>query len=178
MRAAHQTSDAKLESTFPSIVMTAAEARADIKTMSHVTFLAGATDDSVVPEMSGVDPAHPDDPRGALSYFVARAMEGQLKSGPVSRVELFKFLAQNVSEKTAQRQIIEAQPQRRGDIRYPAAPFSSLLATTTIALLRDIAPVRLAIVDGPPDAFASIEKHSTTLQLRARWPWRSRAYLA
>jgi hypothetical protein len=169
VRAAHQTPDAKLESTFPSIAMTAAEARADIKTMSHVTFLAGATDDSVVPEMPGVDPAHPNDPRGALSYFLARAMEGQLKSGPVSRVELFKFLAQNVSEKTAQRQIIEAQPQRRGD--------NSVSGRTVFVVAGDVAdnpaspraptPVRLAIVDGPSDAFASIEKRSTTLQLVA-----------
>ena len=115
VRSARQPDDAKLDSTFPSIAMTEAEARAQVKTMSHVTFLAGATDNSVVPEMPGVDPAHPNAPRGALSFFVARAMEGKLKSGPVSRLDLFKFLAQNVSEKTAQRQIIDAQPQRRGD---------------------------------------------------------------
>ena len=115
VRAAHPPADAKLDGAFPSIAMTEAEARAEVNTMSHVTFLAGATDDSVVPEMPGVDPARPDVTRGALSYFFARAIEGQLKSGAVSRVELFKFLAQNVSEKTAERQIIEAEPQRRGD---------------------------------------------------------------
>ena len=168
VRAAHQTPDAKLESTFPSIAMTAAEARADIKTMSHVTFLAGATDDSVVPEMPGVDPAHPDAPRGALSYFVARAIEGQLKSGPVSRVELFKFLAQNVSEKTAQRQIIDAQPQRRGDSAVSGRTVFVVAGNDdNAATHHDIAPVRLAIVDGPPDAFASIEKRATPLELVA-----------
>jgi hypothetical protein len=168
VRAAHQPSDAKLESTFPSITMTAAEARADIKTMSHVTFLAGATDDSVVPEMSGIDPARPDASRGALSYFLARAMEGQLKSGSVSRLDLFKFLAQNVSEKTAERQVIEVQPQRRGDPSVSGrAVFVIADNDDSTATHRDIAPVRLAIVGGPQEAFASIETRATPLELVA-----------
>jgi hypothetical protein len=168
VRAAHQPSDAKLESTFPSITMTAAEARADIKTMSHVTFLAGATDDSVVPEMAGIDPARPDASRGALSYFLARAMEGQLKSGSVSRLELFKFLAQNVSEKTAERQVIEVQPQRRGDPSVSGrAVFVIADNDDNPAAHRDIAPVRLAIVDGPQEAFASVATRATPLELVA-----------
>ena len=95
-----------------AIPVTSAEARAEVKTMSHVTFLAGATAQSVVPEMPSIDPNNPSAPRGALSFFLARALEGRVKvSGGVARSDLFPFLTQAVTEATANRQAIQVLPQ-------------------------------------------------------------------
>jgi Caspase domain len=68
--------DDAVHDSFVSISMSQREARADVKELSHVTFFAGATDTSVVPEMPGIDPANRQAIRGALSYFLARAIEG------------------------------------------------------------------------------------------------------
>ena len=95
-----------------AIPMTAAEARANVRTMSHVTFLAGAMSESVVPEMPSIDPNNPSAPRGALSFFLARALEGRVKTtGGVARSDLFPFLKQAVTEATADRQAIQVLPQ-------------------------------------------------------------------
>jgi hypothetical protein len=77
--------------------MSQREARADVKELSHVTFFAGATDTSVVPEMPGIDPANRQAVRGALSYFVARAIEGLGPNGNVTREQLFKFVTARAS---------------------------------------------------------------------------------
>ena len=187
-RRVKRPASADVETRFPAIDMTSAEARAEVKAMTHVTFLAGATDDSVVPEMPNIDPKNPSVPRGALSFYVARAVEGQLKGGPVSRLDLFKYLKQNVSEATAKRQVIEVQPQAKGDpsisgrevfaVETGAAPTPTPTvastptptptpAPTDAAATPGPAPVRLAIVDGPANAFDTIVKRVTPLQLVA-----------
>jgi hypothetical protein len=55
---------------FAGIPMTAKEARADVTLMPHVTFLAGATSRSVVPETDGLAASGP---RGALLFLRPRA---------------------------------------------------------------------------------------------------------
>lgn len=157
---------------FVGIPMTEKEARADIAAMTHVTFLGGATSNSVVPEMPGLDPAVP---RGALSYFVARALEGGATgNGVVTRKSLFKFVAQNVSQATNLRQFVDVQP-RSAD---PGIIEKSVLAFRAGAIASEATPVpspaepgndeasdpvRLAIVDGAPNAWATIDKGSAPL---------------
>jgi Caspase domain len=94
---------------FAGIPMTDKEARANVALMSHVTFLAGATNKSVVPETPGLAPSGP---RGALSYFFARALGGKSASdGVTTRRALFDYLKQNVREATQDRQLIQVEPQ-------------------------------------------------------------------
>ena len=63
---------------FAGIPMTDKEARANVELMSHVTFLAGATSRSVVPETDGLAASGP---RGALSYYLARALRRKIGQG-------------------------------------------------------------------------------------------------
>ena len=99
--------DAAEREKFTGIPMTDKEARADVALMPHVTFLSGATSNSVVPEMSGL-PKDPSHPRGALSYYVARALEG---GGVVTRKSLFQNVLQNVRQSTNGRQAVDIVPR-------------------------------------------------------------------
>jgi hypothetical protein len=94
---------------FAGIPMTDKEARADVELMSHVTFLAGATSRSVVPETPGLADSGP---RGALSYFFARALGGKsAKDGVTTRQALYEYLKHNVRGATQDRQLIQVEPQ-------------------------------------------------------------------
>jgi Caspase domain len=94
---------------FVGIPMTAKEARANVELMSHVTFLAGATDKSVVPETPGLATSGP---RGALSFFFARALGGKsARDGVMTRRALFDYLKPNVRGATEGRQLIQVEPQ-------------------------------------------------------------------
>jgi hypothetical protein len=94
---------------FTGIPMTDKEARADVELMSHVTFLAGATSRSVVPETPGLAASGP---RGALSYFFARALGGKsAKDRVITRQSLYEYLKHNVRGATQDRQLIQVEPQ-------------------------------------------------------------------
>ncbi len=93
---------------FVPIPMVGSEARAVVRAMTHVTFLAGATKDTVAPEIPNVDPRGP---RGALSYFIARAIEGRMPAREVTREALIKYILQNVSQSSEGRQLIDFEPR-------------------------------------------------------------------
>jgi hypothetical protein len=153
--------------SFVGIPMSQKEARADVEAMPHVTFLAGADKDSVVPEMTGFDAQDPTAARGALSYFVARAIEGVASDGgDVTRETLFKFLPQQVTQATNQRQRVDLEPRsddpavlRKVVLRFagggpavtpePAPPRPPALQAD---------PVRVAVVNGSASSFATVEK--------------------
>ena len=132
--------DAAEREKFTGIPMTDKEARADVALMPHVTFLSGATSNSVVPEMSGL-PKDPSHPRGALSYYVARALEGGASvDGVVTRKSLFQYVLQNVRQATNGRQAVDivprsADPEVLGKQIFvfgePAAPTSGATSVPT-----------------------------------------------
>ncbi|MBO0753684.1 MAG: caspase family protein, partial [Bradyrhizobiaceae bacterium] len=176
--------DDRVHDSFVPIPMKEAEAGADANEMRHLTFFAGATDTSTVPEMSGVDRNNPTQVRGALSYFIARVIDGRLsqdnkggtspgRKGPVTRGQLFKFLSPVVREATDARQIIDYGPRTENDSAQQQAIFiisddAQPPATSSTAEAPQAAKapeatvsadaVRVAIRNGGKENFAKIEK--------------------
>jgi Caspase domain/Domain of unknown function (DUF4384) len=169
---------------FVGIPMTNKEARANVSLMSHVTFLAGATSKSVVPETGSLETRGP---RGALSYYVARALgEGLAKDRVITREALYDYLKPNVRHATQDRQLIQVEPQSPDPSVYgkpvmtlagaassaaapvvgppppaPAAPPSpSVNPPSAPADVRTDA-VRVAVIDGEDKAWETIEKGNT-----------------
>ena len=166
---------------FVGIPMTAKEARASVDTMPHVTFLAGATSKSVVPETDGLEPAGP---RGALSYFFARALgEGLARDGVITRQALYGYLKPNVRHATQDRQLIQVEPQSpdpsvsgkpvlaigaaavapaaviaSGAPKDPAPPAAAAADPPSAPADAQPGAVRVALVDGPDVAWATIER--------------------
>jgi hypothetical protein len=158
--------DDKVHDSFVPIPMTEKEAGADPNAMKHLTFFAGATEESTVPEMTNVDRKAPTAVRGALSYFMARAIAGD---GPVnskiSRTQLFGYLYPNVQSVTETRQFIDFGPRTEEDDAMQQAVFcvgdcsdAAPPAPPAPPAPSDGEPVRVAIVNGAPNAFATIEK--------------------
>jgi hypothetical protein len=154
---------------FVALPMTEKEARTEITDLTRVTFLGGSTRDSVVPETTGLDPKSPETPRGALSYYVARAIEGGIaRNGVVTRADLFKFVIQNARDATHGRQLVSIAPASED----PAIVGRTLLAFSAEGWTElkpvpapEPAPhddqldaIRVAIIDGPIGAEATIQK--------------------
>jgi hypothetical protein len=167
---------------FVGIPMTAKEARSNVSLMSHVTFLAGATSKSVVPETGGLEAKKP---RGALSYYLARALgEGLTKDRVITREALYNYLKPNVRHATQDRQLIQVEPQSPDPSVYgkpvmtlagaasvasviaPPSPAASVPPSTPVnppsppADVRTDA-VRVAMIDGQDKAWETIEKGNT-----------------
>ena len=150
--------DAADREKFTGIKMTDKEKRADVAAMPHVTFLSGATSNSVVPEMPSLDPKDPKGTRGALSYFVARALEG---SGVVTRKSLFQSVLQNVRQATNGRQAIDIVPRSAdaeilgkqifvfGEPPVATSPSTSVVTPPPAAV---VTPPPVAVVTPPPVA--------------------------
>jgi Caspase domain len=169
---------------FVGIPMTAKEARADVALMPHVTFLAGATSKSVVPETGGLEA---DRSRGALSFYLARALdEGLSKDRVITRQALYDYLKRNVRNATQDRQLIQVEPQSPDPSVYskpvmtfagalsPASPSTQapvIAPSSTVAAGPPSPPtgppsaptdvqtnaVRVALIDGPDKAWETIE---------------------
>jgi Caspase domain/Domain of unknown function (DUF4384) len=168
IRALAGDADEQISDSFVGIEMSQREARTDVRGLPHVTFFAGATENAVVPEMTGIDDKSPQAPRGALSYFMARAIEGYAAIGDVNRERLFGFLAQNVRQKTNERQAIDLELQvanpavmqkvvfRFGDDGPTASPVSASTAPNIASFSNN--PVRVAIANGPESSFVRITR--------------------
>jgi hypothetical protein len=173
--------DDKSHDSFAGIPMSQQEARVDIKNLKHVTFFAGATERSTVPEMKGIDGAHPAAVRGALSYYVARSIEGAAsRDGKVTREELLKYLSPHVYQATEGRQSIDFEPKIEGaeavekvvflteGVAAPEPPKPAPAPAPHGAALQGAEvqpppqpqgePVRVAVVNGPETAFSTIGK--------------------
>jgi hypothetical protein len=170
---------------FVGIPMTAKEARANVALMSHVTFLAGATSKSVVPETGGLEATK--GPRGALSYYFARALgEGLAKDRVITREALYDYLKPNVRHATQDRQLIQVEPQSPDPSVYgkpvmtlAGAPLPTVASLNGLPSPTAAGPppplvnppstptdvrndaVRVAMIDGPEKAWDTIEKGNT-----------------
>jgi Caspase domain/Domain of unknown function (DUF4384) len=154
--------------SFVGIPMSEREARVDVKELTHVTFFAGATETSTVPEMPGIDSADPKAVRGALSYFMARSIEGAAsRDGRVTREQLLKFLGPHVRQATEGRQFIDFQPRiesaealqkivfRTDDGATPEPPKPGPKPQVAKP---QVDPVRVGVANGAQADFSKIQK--------------------
>jgi hypothetical protein len=162
--------DKKSHDSFVGIPMSEREARVDVKELTHVTFFAGATETSTVPEMSGIDSADPKAVRGALSYFMARSIEGAAsRDGKVTREQLLKFLGPHVRQATEGRQFIDFEPRiesaealqkivfRTGDGATPELPKPGPSPKPQVPVPQ-VDPVRVAVANGTQADFSKIQR--------------------
>lgn len=160
--------DDESHDSFVGIPMSEREARAEVKELTHITFFAGATETSTVPEMSSIDSRDPKAIRGALSYFVARSIEGAAsRDGKVTRQQLLKFLGPNVRQATEGRQFIDFQPRvesaealqkivfRTDDGATPELPKPGPGAKPQVP---QVDPVRVGVANGAQADFSKIQK--------------------
>ena len=85
--------------------------------LPHVSFLAAGQEHEQVPEVVLPDAGGAPRPRGALSYMVARAIEGQADldgDGVLRRAELWRFVRENVRMVSGSRQMPNLLPAGRG----------------------------------------------------------------
>jgi len=111
--------------------------------------------------------------RGALSYAVARAIDGTVPNlidrGSVNRKRLFEYTRQVVSQYSESRQVITVEP-----LRTPAlleAPVFKLLdaappATAALQPWKDV-PVRVRFEGGPRPAVALVQPVTTPFTIAA-----------
>lgn len=132
---------------------------------NKVTFLAAVDKFSKAPEVD--IPGQPTK-RGALSYAVARALEGRIgQAGVVSRADLFGYARQVVAQYARQKQTIVTEPTS-GVGAIEAAVWRGEAAPPPAAeQISDAArPVRVA-VNGDPSALAGMRPNATPFVLVA-----------
>ena len=100
----------------------------DESDLDHVSFLAAGQEHEQVPEISLPGKAGRPEPRGALSYMFARAVEGEADldgDGVLRRDELWRFVRENVRMMSDARQTPNLLPNSRGGepvLRLTPAP--------------------------------------------------------
>ena len=100
----------------------------DESELDHVSFLAAGQEHEQVPEIALPGKAGSLEPRGALSYMFARAVEGEAdldNDGVLRRDELWRFVRENVRMMSEARQTPNLLPNSRGGepvLRLTPAP--------------------------------------------------------
>jgi hypothetical protein len=161
------------DSLFKPIPMTPTEMTVTISDLKHVTFLAGADRKTPVPEIKNPDPNDPNKVRGALSYSVARALEGgaaDKSSRLTTRSALFDFSLDKVLQLANERQQIDIEPSadtggkdvlfRLVDDKKPEGGTDSSAAPPTQPLPPEpsATAVKIAVLNGAPDSLTSLDK--------------------
>ena len=98
------------------LAMPDAAAMLDESELDHVSFLAAGQEHEQVPEIALPDDSGRPEPRGALSYMFARAVEGHAdfdSDGVLRRDELWRFVRENVRMMSAARQTPNLMPNSR-----------------------------------------------------------------
>ena len=130
--------------------------------LSHVSFLAAGQEHQLVPEFMLPGRTRTHEPRGALSYMFARALEGKADinaDGILRRDELWRFIRENVRMLSESRQTPNLLPNTRGheavlhlspkrrETDFVASE-QYLQSTTQIASDRRSCTIRLAVLNG------------------------------
>ncbi|MCY4319252.1 MAG: caspase family protein [Alphaproteobacteria bacterium] len=132
----------------------------DMEDLPHVSFLAAGQEYEQVPEVAlpGKDGAV--EPRGALSYMFARALEGAAdfdRDGVLRRSELWRFVRENVRMISEARQTPNLLPNDRGGeslLRLVSSP--SIPPDSASSSHSSDQALRLAVVNASPVILATL----------------------
>ena len=122
--------------------------------LAHVSFLAAGQDHQQVPEIALPGPHGEPEPRGALSYVFARALEGAADDdgdGVLQRAELWRFVRENVRMRSGARQTPNLMPNEGGGepvLRLGRSAWADA----------DMAPLRLAILNAEPGTLDAVRQ--------------------
>ena len=111
--------------------------------LNHVSFLAAGQEHEQVPEVALPGAQGRPEPRGALSYMFARAVEGKADAdgdGVLQRSELWRFVRENVRMVSEARQTPNLLPNERGSEAV-------LRLGRSAAPSAEAAPLRLAVLN-------------------------------
>jgi hypothetical protein len=165
-----QASVLRIEEDELKPINTPAEAMLDESSFEKLTFLAAVDKNTKAPEVR--IPGQPT-LRGALSYAVARAIDGTVPSlidrGSVNRKRLFEYARQVVSQYSESRQVITVEPLRTAALLE--APAFKLLdaappAAAALQPWKDV-PVRVRFEGGPRPAVALVQPVTTPFVIAA-----------
>ena len=127
--------------------------------LTHVSFLAAGQEHERIPELELPGSQGRPEPRGALSYMFARAVEGQADldgDGVLRRDELWRFVRENVRMLSAARQTPNLLPNSRGGepvLRLTPPPLPSITAAEPV-LDNDISAPTPLVPPPAPDGDA------------------------
>ena len=139
------------------LVSQPADAYRDESTFRRVSFLAAVDRNSKAPEVD--IPGQPTK-RGALSYAVARAIDGATLSrgGVMARKDLFAYARQVVSQYAHEKQTIVTEPTRGvGTLDQPLWRSAGTPEPARPAENAAAKPVRVAVVNGDAAALAGVK---------------------
>jgi hypothetical protein len=150
-------------------ISTATERMRQPEEFDRVTFLAAADKSTKAPELriEGQSTL-----RGALSYAMARALEGAADrngDGRTTRRELFEYARQIVQQYSQSRQVIYTEPTRRTDLmdavvfRSSGPPEPSPLPDG-----QTVSTVRIAILNGSAADLAGVEPYAGKIEAVGR----------
>lgn len=142
--------------------------------LPHVNFLAAGQEHEQVPEIALPGAAGGSEPRGALSYAFARAVEGKAdldRDGVLRRGELWRFVRENVRMMSEARQTPNLLPTGGGD--EPVLPIAAgaVLEEGGMQAISDETPglgmgawetqggpVRIAVLNASPETHLSFRE--------------------
>ena len=131
----------------------------DDAALAHVSFLAAGQEHEQVPEVALPGAGGTTEPRGALSYMFARALEGKADAdgdGALRRSELWRFVRENVRMASEARQTPNLQPAGAGD--DPVLLTRSSARPPSGGQTADADPLRLAILHAEPATVAKVRE--------------------
>lgn len=149
-------------------ISTAADPKMSPADFERLTFLAAADKWTKVPEVqipgqSGM--------RGALSYAIARAIEGAAdrnRDGKTTRRELFEYTRQVVQQYSQHRQVIYTEPDQRTDLLDSVVFRSAGVSADSlppVAGQQASLNIRFAVLNGDAPPLSSIQPRSARVEI-------------
>ena len=166
--AAYAVTDDMLDLALPDAAAVLEEAELD-----HVSFLAAGQEHEQVPEIMLPGRAGRLEPRGALSYMFARAVEGEADfdaDGVLRRDELWRFVRENVRMQSEARQTPNLMPNSRGGesvlwLNPSGRPVVGDTGAQTSGAVQGVDAVRLTILRAGSGTLASARDTLHNVQL-------------
>ena len=141
--------------------------------LGHVSFLAAGQEHEQVPEIALLGDSGSAEPRGALSYMFARAVEGEADidgDGVLRRDELWRFVRENVRMLSEARQTPNLLPNARGGepvlrLGPPGRPVEDGAGALTDEAAGGLDAVRLTVLHADPGTLSKVRETLDNVRL-------------